>query len=272
MTGHTLYTPPDPTPPPPAVQSVTPEGRKNLRIGAVLGVVLFALPFTRFVLSYLDVLAHELGHALASWGFGYPAVPAFDWRYGGGVTLSSERSTPVMLICYGLFAVLLFALRAHPRARNLAGVLLVVYTIAAFTPLHELIQLAMGHVMELVIAGIFLYRAIAGRAITHAVERPLYAACAVFMMLQNAALAWGLMRSAESRELYGAAKGGGHWMDLSRIAHDYLGVGLPTVAFLLFLACLVTPCASYLVHRYEPLLSDILNPQGAGEFPPRTRV
>lgn len=258
LPGHTLYTPPDPTPPPPAVQSVTPAGRKNLGIGAVLGVVLFALPFTRFVLSYLDVLAHELGHALAAWGFGFPAVPAFDWRYGGGVTLSNERSIAVLLICYGIFAVLLFRLRARPGPRNLLSALLVVYSIAAFTPLHEIVQLAMGHAMELLIAGIFLYRAIAGRAVTHAVERPLYAACAVFMILQNTALAWGLMRSAEARELYGAAKGGGHWMDLSRIAHDYLGVGLPAVAFLLFLACLATPCASYLAYRYEPLLTDRL--------------
>ena len=229
-----------------------------LGVGTVVGVVIFMVPFPRYLLSYLGVLAHELGHALASWCFGYPAIPAFDLTYGGGVSLHVERNTAVLLICYGLWAFLLFRLRDHSRPRNLVGALIVVYSIAAVTPIHEVVQLAMGHLMELIIAGVFLYRAMAGSAITHAVERPLYAACAVFLFLQNIALTWGLMRSAESREIYGAAKGGGHWMDLSRIARDYLGVGLPTVAFLLFLACLATPCVSYLVYRYEPVLSDRL--------------
>ena len=57
-------------------------------------------------------------------------------------------------------------------------------------------------------------------------------------------------------EVYGMAKGGGHWMDLSRISIDYLGIGLPTVAFGLFLACWATPILAYAFYRWEPWLQD----------------
>jgi len=235
-------------------QTLSAEGRKSVAIGSLVGAAIFALPLSRFVFGYLGVLVHEMGHTFVDWVFGYPSVPAFDFRYGGGVTIASQRSPPLLLVILGLLAFLLYALRRHPWPRNLAGVLALAYALVAFTPLHEVLQLAMGHGMELLIAGVFLFRALGGRAITHAIERPLYAACGAFMILSNTSMAWRLIRSAEAREIYGAAKGGGHWMDLSRLGHDYLGLGLPTVAFLMLLVCLATPALAYLAFRYEPWL------------------
>ena len=216
--------------------------------------MVFLVPFSRFVFGYLNTLAHELGHAIMAWGFGYPAVPAFDWRYGGGVTMSGDRSTPLMLLIVGALGVWTYSQRDNPRARNVLLGFGAFYGLAAFTPIHEIMRLAMGHTTELIIAGIFLYRALSGSAITHSIERPLYAACAVFMILENIVLSWGLMLDADARAAYGMAKGGGHWMDMSRIARDYLGVGLPFVAALLFLACLATPVLAYLAHRHAPKL------------------
>ncbi|MCH9650332.1 MAG: hypothetical protein K0U98_19015 [Deltaproteobacteria bacterium] len=232
-----------------APQGMAPEGRQALVVGVVLAIVVFAIPFVRFVASYLDVIAHELGHTLAGWSFGYPSVPAFDWRYGGGVTLNRDRSTLIVLLIYGLFAFVVVTIRDHVRSRNIALGLVALYSFTAFSPLHEVVLLAMGHAMELVIAGVFVYRAMSGEAIAHAVERPLYAACGFLILINNGALAWGLITDAGSRAAYGAAKGGGHWMDLSRIAQDYLGVGLPAVAFVLLLSALMTPLLSYLAFR-----------------------
>lgn len=220
-------------------------GHKAALVGGVIGVVVFVIPFLRFVFSYLNILAHELGHTVAAWAFGYPAVPAFDWRYGGGVTLSSERSVPVFLICWAALASLIYLNRETPRFRNLFLIVAAIYGVAAFTDLHRIFELAMGHLTELCLAGIFLFRALTGRSVVHSVERPLYAACGVFMILGNLSLSWGLMTDVDARAAYGMAKGGGHWMDLDRLAIDYLGLGLPAVAFFLFAACWATPVAAY---------------------------
>ena len=225
------------------------EAWKSLAIGSVIGVVVFALPFARFVFSYLNTLAHELGHSVAAWGFGYPALPAFDWRYGGGLTVTGSRSTMVMLMVFAVWAFLIYQLRDRPGPRNGAIVCAVIYSVIAFSPAQEVIRLAMGHTMELIIAGIFFYRALSGQAITHDVERPLYAACCLFILLQNLKLSWGLMFDIDARTAYGMAKGGGHWMDLSQIARDYLSVSLPTVAAALFLGCLLTPPITFLIFR-----------------------
>ncbi len=226
------------------------EAWKSLAIGATIGVAVFLVPFARFVFGYLNTLAHELGHSVAAWGFGYPAMPAFDWRYGGGLTVTGNRSTMVMLMVFVGWAFLIYQLRDRPGPRNVVLVCAVIYSVIAFSPAQEVIRLAMGHAMELIIAGIFLYRALSGQAITHDVERPLYAACSVFILLQNLKLSWGLMFDIDARAAYGMAKGGGHWMDLSQIARDYLSVGLPTVAAVLFLGCLLTPAITFLIFRH----------------------
>jgi hypothetical protein len=72
--------------------SVDPEGRSALLLGAAIAVVLYLLPFTRFVFSYLLILIHELGHAATSWFLATRALPALDFVYGGGFTFHSDRS------------------------------------------------------------------------------------------------------------------------------------------------------------------------------------
>lgn len=236
---------PEPEPDAPRALPVSTAGHKAVAAGAALGVAVYLVPFLRFVFSYLNVLAHELGHTVAAWAFGYPAVPAFDWRYGGGVTLSSERSLPVFLLCWAALGSLVYLSRDEIRRRNLLLIVVAAYGVTAFTDLHRALELAAGHGMELILAGVFLFRSWTGRSVVHAVERPLYAACGVFMILGNLSLSWGLMTDVDARTVYGMAKGGGHWMDLDRLALDFLGLGLPTVAFVLFAACWVTPPAVF---------------------------
>ena len=94
----------------------------------------------------------------------------------------------------------------------------------------------MGHGTELLIAGIFFYRALSGAAVVHSVERPLYAAIAFFIVFSDINFSYRLMTSPFARAEYADAKGGGHWMDFSRIAIDHLHVNLTSVAFLFFFA------------------------------------
>lgn len=233
---------------------VTPidrEGRIAWAIGLVSSALILAVPFTRFVVSYLGVLVHELGHSAASWIFGYPAIPAFDFTYGGGVSISFERNRGLVLAIVALWGFLLWFYRGVPRMLGLLAALFGLWVLLAATPLHEALGIAMGHGAELLIAGIFLYRAASGSGCqVPQVERPLYAMLGWFLVLEQSWFAWGLLTDPGKRQLYADAKGGGHWMDFSRLALDYVHVPLETVAGAFLLCCLLTPLAAWVLLRH----------------------
>jgi hypothetical protein len=220
--------------------------RRALIVGGALAVVVYLLPFPRFVFHTLITLVHELGHAVTAWAFGTPSLPAFDFVYGGGVTVNQGRSTGLMILIYLGFAALAYWVRENRGYLLALAVWVCAYTLVAFTPLHEAIEIAMGHGSELIFAGIFLYRALTGSACRVSGERPLYAFCAFFILLSDAAFALSLLTSAARVADYEDAKGGGHWMDFSRLADDYAHVGLQAVVFVFLIAVVLVPFAAYL--------------------------
>jgi hypothetical protein len=217
-----------------------------MAVGGGLALLVYSVPFLRFVFHTLITLVHELGHAAVAWSFGIPAVPAFDFVYGGGVTLDQGRSTGLTILIYLGFLGLAYRLRSSRGYLIALAVWTCAYTLAAFTPLHEVLQIAMGHGSELLFAGVFLYRALTGSACRAAGERPLYAFCGWFILINDAAFALSLLTSASSVADYEEAKGGGHWMDFSRLADDYLHVDLRAIVFLFLLAVVLVPFAAYL--------------------------
>lgn len=236
----------------PPLRRLDRAGRRALGVGLALAVVVLLLPFARFVLSYLGVLVHELGHSVVAWLFGYPALPAFDFVYGGGVSISFDRSRGLLWLILGLWAALFTFYRQYPRMLTGLGAFFALWVLLAATPLHEMLGLAMGHGGELVFAGIFLYRAATGSGCRlPEVERPLYGMVGWFLTLEQAAFAWGLVTDPDQRQLYADAKGGGHWMDFSRLARDYWGTSLESVAGAFLVACLLTPLAAWAVLRHR---------------------
>ncbi|HPD13804.1 MAG TPA: hypothetical protein PLE19_02585 [Planctomycetota bacterium] len=219
-----------------------------LGLGGALAGVCLAVPWLRFALSYLTILIHELGHAVVGWLFGYPSIPAFDFTYGGGITTAQARSRLLLGFAYVLWAALVAANWRDRRrlAASLAG--LGLFIACAHTAAHQAIILFMGHGAELAIAGVFLYRAMSGSTVVHEAEHTLYALCGFFIVFSDIAFAYRLWTSPAERAAYGAAKGGGHWMDFSQLARQ-LGLGLPTVAFLFLLGCLLPVALSVLAHR-----------------------
>jgi hypothetical protein len=233
----------------PGTPALEPAARRALVVGGALALVVYAVPFLRFVFHVLITLVHELGHAAAAWAFGIPALPAFDFVYGGGVTIHQGRSTGLTILIYVAFAALAYALRRSGGYLPAFAAWVVAYTLAAFTPVHEAIEVAMGHGSELIFAGIFLYRALDGRACRVSAERPLYAFCALFILMNDVVFALGLLTSASKVADYEDAKGGGHWMDFSRLADDYLHVDLQAVAFFFLLACVLVPVLAVAAQR-----------------------
>jgi hypothetical protein len=224
------------------------EAGRALAIGLVLSLIILASPQLTFILSPLITLVHELGHAATAWIFGYPAIPSFDFIHGGGITLqANERFTPIL---FGLYATLgygLYRFRAEVRLSQLLLGLGVGYTLCAFTALHKVLIIGMGHGFELGFAGLFLYRALSGVACRTAAERPLYGMLAGYIFLYDLKFAHNLLFDQAVRQTYIQGKGDLLDHDFVRLAHGPSGLSGVVVLFLL--ACLATPPLVFWLHN-----------------------
>jgi len=211
----------------------------------------------------MKTLVHELGHTFAGWGFGIPSVPAFDFSYGGGVTIHQDPSPVVLTLIYAALAYLLFLYRHKPRSLALICTIGGAHIAAMATGLDEPLTIAMGHGFELLFAGIFFYRALSGFACVHGAERPLYGFLGFLITFDNMRFAHRLIHSHEHRWMYENAKGGGHWMDFDRLAREFLLVDLSAIAhFFMFASAapLVVSLALYCTRdRWVPSLGRLLS-------------
>jgi hypothetical protein len=239
---------------PKGVQQLDRKAWESLGIGLVTAIVILFVPFLSFVFRYLITLVHEIGHALWGWLFGYPSIPAFDFTYGGGITMHQDRYMIIVIIVYALFAWLFYLYRKNHLSLVVLFVIVALYTISAFTFFHSIVILFMGHGTELIFGAIFFYRALSGNSIIIDAERPLYGFLSFFIFFSDIAFAHRLITSTSFRAEYEAAKGGGHWMDFSQIAEEYLKVKLSTVAALFLFLCLITPVLTFLFFKYKKKL------------------
>ncbi len=133
-------------------------------VGAALAYWTLHSPMLYTLSNMITTLVHEFGHAFAGWSFGVPSVPAFDFTYGGGVTLHQEPSKIILLLIYAGFASLLVLYRRNPVSLGIIGAATAAHVFSLTTGFDEPITIAMGHGFELLFAGIFFYRALSGFA------------------------------------------------------------------------------------------------------------
>ncbi len=219
--------------------------------GLIAALLLLSAARLGFILQILGTLIHELGHAACNWAFGYPAVPALDFMYGGGVTINMNRSAGLLLAIYLGFLGLGVWVRHNRRAVALVAILAVVHAGLAITRGHQVVILFMGHGTELLFAAIFLYRGMSGTACRYWIERPLYTTLGWYFVVFNVRFAFRLISSPMHRAMYEDAKGGGHWMDFSRLSIDYLLVDLGIVATAYLCLCALPVVGSLLLVRFR---------------------
>lgn len=240
-------------------QEIEREGWVALGLGLILAGVVLIFPGLTSLFSYFITLVHELGHSLFAWIFGYPSIPAFDFTYGGGVTITfGEKKIWILLLIYLAFGGLFYYYRKNRLSLIFLSGSFGLYTLFLLTELHEILGLFMGHGTELVFAGIFLYRAISGFACIYPVERPLYAFIGFFTIFYNLRFSYQLWMNPVYRAEYAEAKGGGDWMDFSRIARDYLQIEVSTVAAFFFFCCFLPFLLSFVVFRYQAYVSSFV--------------
>lgn len=242
----------------PVVNSIDKAGWKALGIGTVLGALLIAFfPTISFLLHPLITIVHELGHAAAAWAFGCPAIPAFDFNYGGGVTAKTDRQLPLLILIYVILGLGCYFFRKNRLTVALLVGLIILHIACVLTTMDEFLFSFMGHGTELIIAGVFIYRAISGSSIIHQVERPLYATLGMFMEFYDIHFFYMLYSSMDARIDYEEAKGG-MGMDFSIIANQYFNGRLILISLIFVFCCMAVPIISFLVFRYKRLIDDLV--------------
>lgn len=235
----------------PEPQTLDKTGWIMLLVGPAVALVCFAFFWFRWILETFKTLVHEMGHAIFGWLFGYPSFPAFDVMWGGGVTLHTERSTLLCILIYAGFAGLFWVYRKNRGTLIVLTILVSIYSVCAFTSIHSVLILFMGHGTELVIAGLFIYRSLSGRAIIHAAERPMYGIIGFFIVFADIGMAYRLLTNLSYREDYLGAKGGEMEMDFLVIARDYLhSTNMASVVIVFLVCCLACLVISFLAFRY----------------------
>lgn len=180
---------------------------------------LWSIPGTG--LDYMSVFFHELGHTAASWLFGYPAIPTFDFEYGGGMTYGlAGRYWALQGLFFFLGGAGLFWLYRHEAFAELriAGAVFAVYVLLALTPAHTAVPVFMGYGVEIGIAVFCLLRALLGTAAPGAIEKYLNMIFGLYVFGRNMLLLGGLYFSDIAREAYGLQKGGEISGDFQQLA------------------------------------------------------
>jgi hypothetical protein len=229
-----------------------------LLVGAGGALLCFAFFWFWWILQTFKTLVHEMGHAIFGWVFGYPSLPAFDFLWGGGMTLHFDRNTGMLILVYVGLATLIYMYRKNTSTVIFLVVVTLFHAIFSYTDINSVIILFMGHGTELIIGGLFIYRSLSGRSIIHPWERPLYAVIGFFVVFYDIAFGFNLLRDAGFREEYLEGKGGVCDNDFIRIARDHLHVKMNSVVYFFLFFSVITPILSFLAFRYEEYIHSVI--------------
>lgn len=220
-----------------------------ISLAAGLGIAFLAVlfPFLGWVFHYLGTIIHELGHWVVLLLFAYPSVPVFHF-VEGGATVSFSRMPLLLLAAYGAWIHLLWRNRGYRPALVGLGGLFAGYVLLAHTGLDKLAALAAGHAAQLLVAGVFLYRAWARAAILAAMERPLYAALGFHMVGVQLAFAFSVLWDGAARNAY---------IHREDVVNDFVelqnqaGVPLDLSLAVILVCAMAVPALSFLAFRYQ---------------------
>lgn len=229
---------------------ITKEAVLSVLAGMTLGPLASYFEFTRSIFSYFAILVHELGHSFTCWIFGFFSVPAFDFTYGGGRAPMDIEHRYFLLVglIYLFFGWLFWVNRRKPIGIAVVTGFMIFYSLLAFSKYFEITIYFMGHGGELVIAGIFFYRAISGRSIVEGLERPLYATIAFFLEVRAFMFGINLLTDPVERTMYTEGlTTGGDTNDFVMIS-QYLGCSLNAVIFFYLLLALLPPVIALGIH------------------------
>jgi hypothetical protein len=220
-----------------------PEPWFFLLVGAAIAPVFALTPFVGLIGWFFGALVHEMGHCAAGWIVGRPAYPVLGLN-GHAMSVGEGFVLPIAL---GILVAALVSALLLPRGPvrwAAMGSILLFYPLLVFTGLAELLTITGGHLGEMIIGGVFLYRTITGGFSSSRAERALYSVMGWFLVGANVLLTGGLVFSEAARREYAGNGSFGLMNDYRVMAERMLGISIESVAVVMTIpALLVVPIA-----------------------------
>lgn len=233
-----------------------PRGRRDewpvwawLGLGLLTAPVFGLTPLLSSIGWFLGALVHELGHTAMAWFLGCPAIPSLSLG-GEAATVHFE---PYVMLQVVVALAIGAGVQRHFSARlgqAVAGVAAAgctgLYGLIVWTGATEALHLLGGHLGELVIGSMFLFRCGTGVATAHAVERGLAGTLGTYLVGRNLGLSAGLAFSESARLDYAGNRSFGIENDYVRLAADS-GLSLAGIGFVMSLTALGFWAAAWLL-------------------------
>ncbi len=124
-------------------------------VAIVISLIAYTVPFIRNICHLYGTAMHELGHTFTCWLFAYPAIPAFNFLEGRGITIALSRPWLLAgLFLVGFVFVCYRRFKLNGDSVTLASLFFgALYLLIFFFPaLFNIIRLFMGHGGEIVAA------------------------------------------------------------------------------------------------------------------------
>jgi len=239
----------------------------TLFIGIVIAAIIsfIEVPILHFGLTYINVLIHELGHALFGWLSGYQSIPAFDIHHGGGVTmhLGGEPNKIILAGVIVVWGALIHKAKRHPAllVTSIAGGL--IWGLCLFLGWDRTITLYAGHGGSLAMAGVFIFRGFSSISVESSLARVTYFTVAAFMLIEEFTFTHNIQHDAMFRNRYLDGKGGivndfdqlsdilpGNMFDLMNL-HSALCLSIPICAYAVYTLYNVCRRSSYIINEVE---------------------
>jgi hypothetical protein len=199
---------PAPTPPPETL-GITHAGWRAAGIGVVMAGMLTFFPLISFLLHPLSTLVHEIGHTVVFWVFGYPAIPAFDFVNGGGVTMGDHDRSSAVVGAWIMGALILGWWQRERKEVLVALAVAAVVYFYMFNTWRERLAISIGgHGGEILFGALFLYRGLTGWGCKVEAERPLYAFIGFMVLFNSLRLGFNLVGNTLEKAWYLQGKGG----------------------------------------------------------------
>lgn len=211
-----------------------PEEWFYLLIGLALAPIFAATPLLELMGWYFRALAHEMGHTAAAWLTGVPAVPALGITAEAATMQGQQSLILAFFVWAAIVAVTHFKAQAPQRYIYLA-LASTILPVLCLSGLREGWHLLSGHLVELVLGGVFLGRALSGGFSSGYVERALYSVLGWTLIGHNLALTASLLASSDARESYAYSGSFGLENDYLLLAH-WSGTSLEGWALLMTVA------------------------------------
>ena len=201
-------------------------------------------------LTYMSTFFHELGHTVFAWFYGYPTLPMFDFKHGGGLAIGlTDQQIPILLCVDLAIAYGIYHFREYKILQIALTALLLFNLTTAFNEDSRFNVIDfMGPAAEPLVAAFLLIRALFDLAPRGWFERFLNAAIGFAMVFQALINSYGLLYSRALRLVYYEQKGSHGFGDFDKISSRLMFLEFEGVVYIwafISLICLVFPFVLY---------------------------